>query len=153
MANKKRAKRLLPSMLPDEEACERLAQIDIDRYGFGKVKYSGTREKPFYSTIGAEQFCAGQDIAERQFIETKLDRLHVGGSLTVIELEEGESKVEELMSLTKHVTEDIGLGFFTYDRKLTYCANCKKSWSGLLHKCPTCGATSTLTVYDRFTVS
>ena len=153
MANKKRAKRLLPSMLPDEEACERLAQIDIDRYGFGKVKYSGTREKPFYSTIGVEQFCAGQAIAERQFIETKLDRLHVGGSLTVIELEEGERKVEELMSLTKHVTEDIGLEFFTYDRKLTYCANCKKSWSGLLHKCPTCGATSTLTVYDRFTVS
>jgi anaerobic ribonucleoside-triphosphate reductase len=40
--------------------------------------------------------------------------------------------------------------FFTYNRKITYCSNCKKSWFGTLHKCPSCGAMSTLVKFDRF---
>ena len=41
-------------VLGDAEAADRLAQLDIDKYGVAKVKFSGTREKPYYSgTVGS----------------------------------------------------------------------------------------------------
>jgi len=149
-ASRKRAKRVLSSMLPDSEASERLAQMDIDRYGFGRVKYSGARERPFYSTIRALPFEASRGPSEYYVIESKLSILNAGGNLTVMELGEAEHKPDELMSLTKQVMEEYDLDFFTYSRKLTYCTNCKRSWFGLLHKCPSCSATGTLVAYDRF---
>jgi len=42
------------------------------------------------------------------------------------------------------------LELFTYHRVITYCDNCRKSWFGALHKCPSCGSMSTLTTFDRF---
>jgi ribonucleoside-triphosphate reductase len=154
MAGKRRKKRLYSSTLPNKEASERLAQLDIDRYGFGKVKYSGTREKPFYSIINTLRLHEGSISAEPTVFGPKImNELHAGGGLTVIELEDTEHESDELMSQTKQVARDPASEFFTYDRKLTYCSNCKKTWVGLLHKCPSCGATGTLTFYDRFTNS
>jgi anaerobic ribonucleoside-triphosphate reductase len=150
-AGKRRMKRLYSSTLPDKEASERLAQLDIDRYGFGKVKYSGAREKPFYSIINTLRLHEGL-ISEPTVFDAKIMKgLRAGGGLTVIELEGTEHGSDELMSLTKQFAGDLAFEFFTYDRKLTYCSNCKKTWVGLLHKCPSCGATGTLTFYDRFT--
>jgi anaerobic ribonucleoside-triphosphate reductase len=40
--------------------------------------------------------------------------------------------------------------FFTYNRRVTYCSNCRKSWFGSLHKCPSCGSMGTLVTFDRF---
>jgi anaerobic ribonucleoside-triphosphate reductase len=151
-AGKRRMKRLYSSTLPDKEASERLAQLDIDRYGFGKVKYSGAREKPFYSIINTLRLHEGLISAEHTVFDAKIMKgLRAGGGLTVIELEGTEHESDELMSLTKQFAGDLASEFFTYDRKLTYCSNCKKTWVGLLHKCPSCGATGTLTFYDRFT--
>ncbi|MDH5794343.1 MAG: hypothetical protein OEZ18_07285, partial [Candidatus Bathyarchaeota archaeon] len=73
--------------------------------------------------------------------------------LTVIDLGEVERKPDELMSLTKQIFEVYNMEFLTYNRKLTYCVNCKRSWFGLLNKCPSCGSTSTLTVFDRFALT
>ena len=149
-AGKRRGKRLLPAVLPDSESSERLARLDIDRYGLGKVRFSGTREKPFYSTISKLVLQDGQFSSESLTIAKKLQTLCAGGSLTAIDLGKIERKPEELVSLTKQVVENCNLGLFTYDRELTYCINCKKSWLGLLHKCPSCGAISALLVYNRY---
>ena len=143
-------KRLLPAMLPSSEASERLAQLDIEKYGVGKVRFSGTREKPFYSTIRRLNFHDGNLPLEFLTVERKLGGLRVGGSVTVIELEEMERKPEELVTLTKHLFESKSVEFFTYNRKMTYCSNCGKSWLGLLHKCPSCGSIGTLVNFDRF---
>jgi len=151
---KRRTKRLRSSVLPDTEASERLAQLDIDRYGFGKVKYSGTRERPFYSTISILPLQETLAPTGPGPSDTKtMNRLRAGGGLTVIDLDGTEHKPDELLSLTKQIAESSTLEFFTYNRKLTYCSKCKKSWVGLLHKCPSCSATGTLTFYDRFTPS
>lgn len=150
-ASKRRVRRLLPSILPNKEASERLAELDIDRYGFGKVKYSGTRERPFYSTINTIQLHGSQAPPEPQMTDPKLTKTRLGGALTVIEIDDTEQVTDELLSKTKQATEACALEFFTYSRKLTYCANCKKSWFGLLHKCPSCSATGALTLYDRLT--
>jgi anaerobic ribonucleoside-triphosphate reductase len=76
--------------------------------------------------------------------------LCAGGNLLIIELGEGEHKPADLLPITKQVVEEHNIEFFTYSRNLTYCAGCKKSWFGPLHKCPLCGAVSTLTAFARF---
>jgi len=149
---KRYGKRLLPAILAGE-ASERFAQLDIDRYGFGKIRFSGTRENPFYSASNKLTLQDGQ--ASLGFLKTeqKLRGLRVGGSLTVIELEESERKPDELVSISRGIFDGCSLGLFTYSRKLTYCVNCKKSWFGSLHKCPSCGAIGALSVYDRYALS
>jgi anaerobic ribonucleoside-triphosphate reductase len=81
----------------------------------------------------------------------KLSGLTIGGALNIIELGTLEVSPLALLDLTQHL---IGsrqpLEFFTYNRIVTYCRNCKKSWFGTLHKCPTCGSISTLGTFDRF---
>jgi ribonucleoside-triphosphate reductase (formate) len=146
---RKRGKRLLPAVLPSFEASERLAQLDIERYGVAKVRFSGTREKPFYSTVNRLTLQGNKASFDSPIVE-KLQKLHAGGSLAVIELGEVEHKPEDLMSVTEHIIESNSVEFFAYDRKMTYCVNCKKSWFGLLPKCPSCGAVGILTILDRF---
>jgi ribonucleoside-triphosphate reductase len=151
--SRRHGKRLFPAVLPTVEASERLAQLDVEKYGVAKVKFSGTREKPFYSTTSRLALQAGDFPiipSETLDMEQKLRGLKAGGGLSIIELEDATYKPEELMKLTKHLVNNRYLEFFTYNRKVTYCDNCKKSWLGILHKCPSCGSMSTLTTFDRF---
>ncbi|MEM2105391.1 MAG: anaerobic ribonucleoside-triphosphate reductase [Candidatus Bathyarchaeia archaeon] len=145
----RRKKRLFAALLPDFEASERLVHLDIERYGIAKVRFSGTRENPFYSTLSRTS------LDNRKFIEESLRLKNVfgklnGGNTTVIDIENFSGGAEELMALTQDIIKENIYDFFTYNRKLTYCARCKKSWHGIRHKCPSCEATSTLTVFDRF---
>jgi anaerobic ribonucleoside-triphosphate reductase len=150
---RKHGKRLFPAMLRSTEASERLAQLDVEKYGIAKVKFSGTREKPFYSTTKRLNLQVGsfpQVSSEPLEIEKKLKSLNTGGNLNIIELGINEYKPEELLNFTKNLAENQALEFFTYNRIITYCENCRKSWLGTLHKCPSCGSISTLTVFNRF---
>jgi ribonucleoside-triphosphate reductase len=150
---RKHRKRLYPAILRSLEASERLAQLDIERYGIAKVKFSGTREKPFYSTTKRLQLQVGNFPyiqSESLEIEQKLKGLNAGGNLSIIELEETEYKPEELMNMTRQLVEKQTVEFFTYNRRITYCSNCRKSWFGVLQKCPSCGSISTLVTFDRF---
>lgn len=150
---RKHGKRLYTSILCSSEASERLALLDIEKYGVAKVKFSGTREKPYYSTckrlrVKSEPVLSAQ--TESLELALKLRGLNAGGSLDVIEFEGLEVKPEALMDLTRRLVENQSLEFFTFNRIVTYCRNCRKSWFGELHKCPSCGAMSSLGVFDRF---
>ena len=147
---RRRGKRLCLATLPSSEASERLAELDIERYGVAKVRFSGTREKPFYSTIRRLALQNGRISQKAIDIERKLSNAHEGGGLVKIELGEKEFKADELLAVTKQLAENSNIGLFAYERKLTYCLNCKKSAFGLLHKCSSCGAVGTLTFFDRF---
>jgi len=147
---RRRGKRLSPAVLPSSEASERLAQVDIERCGVAKVKFSGTREKPFYSTVGRLTLASGRLPEELLTFESKLEEVHAGGSLMTIELGETKYTADELMAITKRLIESHSTGLLTFNRKITYCVSCRKSWFGLLHKCPSCGAVGTLVVFDRF---
>jgi anaerobic ribonucleoside-triphosphate reductase len=150
---RKHGKRLFPAILRSLEASERLAQLDVEKYGIAKVKFSGTREEPFYSTTRRLHVQVGNFLSvpsESLEIMQKLKGLNAGGNLSIIELGETEYKPEELMNLTKQLIEKQAVEFFTYNRRITYCVNCKKSWFGVLHKCPSCGSISTLITFDRF---
>ena len=149
---RRHGRRLLSAMLPDLEASERLAQLDIERYGVAKVRFSGTREKPFYSVINRIGL-SDAGLASDYLAVQRLQKLCAGGSLVVVELGEGERTTDALIAVSKQLVEGSALGLFTYDRKLTYCAACEKSWFGLLHKCPSCSAVGTLAFLDRFAQS
>ena len=146
-------KRLYPVMLGSTEASERLAQLDVERFGVAKVKFSGTREKPYYSTslrfhLKSAEFLSLQTDA----LETakRFIGLNAGGNLSIIELENTEYKAEALMDLTIRLMENQIVEFFTYSRLISFCDNCKKNWYRTLHKCPSCGSMSNLTTFDRF---
>ncbi|MEM3457852.1 MAG: anaerobic ribonucleoside-triphosphate reductase [Candidatus Bathyarchaeia archaeon] len=148
---RKHDKNVFLAALPSFEASERFAQLDIERYGVAKVRFSGTREKPFYSTVGKLILKDDEVLPTFLKVEEKLSKLFdAGGYFSVIELGEAEHKPEALMALTKQIFESGSLEFFTYNRKLTYCVNCKRSWFGKLQKCPSCGAVSTLAFFDQF---
>ncbi len=148
--SRRRGKRLQTATLPCFEASERLASLDIERYGVAKVRFSGTRNNPFYSTINNIIFQNGKTQLESFTTEQKPAELHEAGSLTVIRLGEAEHKADELVALTKEAFEKWQIEFLTYDRGWIYCNNCRKSWPDTLHKCPSCSATSTLTTLKRF---
>ena len=151
---RKHGKRLYPVILSDSEASERLAQLDIEKYGVAKVKFSGTREKPYYSTTKRFQVkTIGETLSiSSEMLETaqKMKGLNAGGTLDIIELKDAEFKPEALMDLTQRLIENQSLEFFTYNRIISFCDNCKKSWLGTLHKCPSCGSMSNLATFDRF---
>ena len=151
---RKHGKRLYPVIISGPEASERLAQLDVEKYGVAKVKFSGTREKPYYSTIKRFQVKASETLSispEALESSNKMKGLNAGGTLDIIDLEGTDFKPEALMNLTKRLIENQSLEFFTYNRIISYCDNCKKSWFGTLHKCPSCGSMSALTTFDRFT--
>ena len=151
--SRRHGKRLFPAVLRSPEASTRLAQLDMEKYGVAKVKFSGSREHPFYSTTRRLSLQAGDFPVipfESLEIEQKLKGLNAGGGLNIIELETAEYAPELLMKLTEHLVANKYLEFFTYRRVITYCDNCRKSWFGTLHKCPSCGSMSTLTTFDRF---
>lgn len=146
-------KRLFPAILPYPEASTRLALLDIEKYGIAKVHFSGTRDKPFYSTTRRIMMQDGDfpTISSKILgIEQKIEGLKAGGTLSIIELGEKPYRAEQLMKLTEHLIRNQYLDFFTYNRVTTSCDNCKKSWFGALHKCPSCGSMSTLSIFDRF---
>ena len=150
---RRHGKRLFPTVLGSLESSTRLAQLDIEKYGVAKVKFSGTRDHPFYSTTKRLHLKHGDFPyvpSEALKLEHKLEGLNAGGSLSIIELEDKEYHAEQLLKLTEHLIKNDELEFFTYNRVATYCDSCKKSWFGALHKCPSCGAMGTLTTFDRF---
>jgi ribonucleoside-triphosphate reductase len=152
-SGRKRGKRFFPVILQSREASERLAQLDTEKYGIAKVKFSGTREKPYYTTIKRlsvkKDASLGLTVESLEVLQT-LNLLNQGANLNVIELEQAEYSADELLDFTLRLVESQTVEFFTYNRVLTYCGNCDKSWFGSLGKCPSCNAISTLTVFDRF---
>jgi ribonucleoside-triphosphate reductase len=150
--NRKHGKRLSATMIPDAEASERLVHVDIEKYGIGKVRFSGTREKPFYSTVDRLFLKDGEILPGSLKFGEKTRALH-GGNLTVVELGDAEVKADQLLMVTKQLFESYQVGFLTYNRRVTYCTNCKKSWFGLLHKCPSCGSISTLIPFDNYALA
>lgn len=146
---KKRGKHVYPATLPNTEACTRLAKLDIERYGIARVHFTGTRDKPHYTTTEKLNLQNGTLPEKTQTLKLKTRQAQTGGNLAIIELDEATPEPEQLFSITKKLVENHNLEFFTYNRKTTYCINCKKTWPGQASKCPKCNAISTLIHFDR----
>jgi anaerobic ribonucleoside-triphosphate reductase len=150
---RKYGKRLYSVILGNVEGSERFAQFDIERYGIAKVKFSGTRDRPYYSTIKRFRLKNGEFLAlQTEDLEAmkRLRGLNAGGNISIIELENAEYQPVALMDLTRRLIENQTMEFFTYNRIISVCENCHKKWYGTLHKCSSCGSMSNIETFDRF---
>lgn len=137
------------SQTSDEQAAQRLAELDIEKYGWANVSVQGTKDAPYYTDLTFLPLEADLSLNDRLQIEGKFHTLTCGGHLAVITLKEPEQRPEDLLACTERVCQSSGIGFFTYTRDLTYCVHCQRSFGGILQKCPRCKSSNTLTHYSR----
>lgn len=137
------------AMVPNPFAAKRLAELDVERYGWANVSALGTKEQPFYTDMVAVPPETELSWRERLKIEGKFHRLSIGSHLAVLLLDDTEQDPEELLATTKELTANYNIGFYTFNRKLAYCGCCHKVFLGEPIKCPSCGSVDTLTYYKR----
>lgn len=141
--------RAVLSMAPNPDAAKRLAELDVEKYGWAKVRVQGTKEQPFYTDMTALSLESATSWQKRLTIEAKFHELCPGSHLAFIQLTDLEQDPNHLLSITKEITETYALGLYTFNRNLAYCSSCGKTFYGLPSKCPSCGSVNTMTSFSR----
>jgi len=140
--------RPVTAMVPCASAARRLAQLDVERYGWAKVRVRGTKEQPFYTDLVAVPAQVKTAFDERLKIEEKIQQLSLGGHLALIQTEE-EADTDKLLAFSRHVASDSKIGLYTFNRTFTYCGRCRRVVRGQPVKCPSCGSVDDLIDYRR----
>ncbi|MEM3585717.1 MAG: anaerobic ribonucleoside-triphosphate reductase, partial [Candidatus Jordarchaeaceae archaeon] len=126
----------------------RLAKLDVERFGKKNVNVRGMGNNVYYSTSNI-RLSAPLTLDERIRLENMFHPLLSGGHLLNIFLEK-EASPEKLLMLSKKICEETQIGHFTFTRDITYCARCSKSFNGIQNKCPNCSSSmDNLTRYSR----
>jgi anaerobic ribonucleoside-triphosphate reductase len=147
--SKKPETRASLAMVPAGDAAKRLAELDAEKYGWAKVRAQGTREKPFYTDLVALPLGVDVSWKERFRVEERFHRLTPGGHLAVVSLADVEQDPDDLLSVTRDVAGNYGVGFYVFNRNLAYCASCQKIFYGKLARCPACGSINMLQSFSR----
>jgi len=141
--------RIALSQTTDDKAAQRLAELDVEKYGWARVCAQGTKEAPYYTTMPVTPLELNTPINDRLQLESAFHSMLTGGHLLPIQLDEPEQNPEKLLAITEHICQNYNIGLFTFTRNLTYCSNCRKTFGGLKVKCPDCKSSNTLTAYSR----
>lgn len=141
--------RTVTAMIPATAAAKRLAQLDVERYGWAKVHVSGTKEQPFYTDLITVSKQARTTLDLRLKAEEQMQQLAPGGHLTPIQLEDEQADASRLLEVSKKLSSETKIGLYTFNRTLTYCSRCRKSIQGQPAKCPLCGSADSVTSYTR----
>jgi len=141
--------RPVAAMISNTKAAERLAQLDIERYGWAKVHARGTKEQPFYTDLLAVPAQAKIALDDRLKIEEKIQQLALGGHLTTIQIDEEDTTPEKLLAVSRRLTSQSKIGLYAFNRGFIYCGHCRKIMPGQPAKCPSCGSVDNLTSYQR----
>lgn len=147
--SKKPETRVSLAMVPARDAGKRLAELDAERYGWAKVRAQGSREKPFYTDLVALPLGTEVSWKERLRVEEQFHHLTQGGHLCIIPITDEPQKPENLLSITREIAGNYGVGFYVFNRNLAYCASCKQTFYGELEKCPSCGSVNMLQSFTR----
>ena len=137
------------SQISNGEAAQRLAELDVEKYGWKIVSTQGTKEAPYYTDLVAVPLEAKISLENRLQIEGEFHQLTLGGHLSLIELEESEQDPEDLLNMTRKICLSYDVGAFAYTRNFSYCKNCQKAFGGHPEKCPNCKSTDSLIYYGR----
>jgi ribonucleoside-triphosphate reductase len=146
---KKPETRAVLSMVPSADASRRLVELDVEKYGWAKVRASGTRDQPFYTDFVVIPFENSSSWEKRLSIEANFHELTPGSHLAIIQLPHSQQDPNKLLSVTKEICRTHCLGFYTYNHALTHCTGCQRTFYGLLDKCPSCGAVNMLVRFTR----
>ena len=147
--NWRKVARAYASLSSNPEGATRFVELDIERYGWGKVKTLGGRQKPIYTDLNVVPFQAELSLTERLRIEEKFHKLCKGGHLMVIQLPNEQVEAQTLMKTTKKVLNS-KIGLFSYNYNLTCCNQCGKISLGFQAKCKECGSSEKLAYFTRY---
>ncbi|MFQ5758966.1 MAG: anaerobic ribonucleoside-triphosphate reductase [Candidatus Bathyarchaeia archaeon] len=137
------------SILPSTDAAGRLAELDVENCGWAKVHAEGTREQPFYTDMVAVPLTTEIPWKDRLSIEEKFHELTHGGHLALLQLADSERDPHKLLSATREIVRMYNVGLYAFNKHLAYCANCKRTFNGILAKCPDCGSVNMLVCFSR----
>ncbi len=146
---KKPETRAAVSLTSNPDAAKRLAKLDVERYGWAKVRVQGTKEQPFYKGTSVVHLNTRGSLENRLRIEGEFHKLSSGGHLTILQLADNEQNPNELLSTTKNIVRSCDIGLYTYNRNLAYCAHCQNTFFGTPPKCPICGSSNMLICFSR----
>ena len=139
--------RCVLSASPVGDVARRLAELDVEKYGWAGVKTFGPRERPAYTSGTMLPDGADVDIEERLELEAVLHAGATGGHLLFLTPDEmgmGGLTAEELVEMTLRALRK-GVGALAYPAELTYCSACGRAFRGRFPKCPSCGRVSSIT--------
>ena len=146
---KKPETRVSLALLPNAIASKRLAELDLEQYGWAEINVQGTKEHPFYSDMNMIPLETNISFKERLSIEEKIHKLTSGGHLAIIQLDDSDYDNNQLFSTTNNILKTYKIGFFAYNRNLAHCNSCQKTFYGILSKCQLCGSANTLVNFSR----
>ena len=147
--SKKPETRACLAMVPAPGAAKRLAELDAERYGWAKVRAQGPREKPFYTDLVALPLGAEVSWKERLRVEEQFHRLTPGGHLCIIPIADEPQRPEDLLSISREITGNYGVGLYIFNRNIAYCASCRQIFYGKLEKCPSCGSVNMIQNFSQ----
>ncbi|NIU39060.1 helix-turn-helix domain-containing protein [Candidatus Bathyarchaeota archaeon] len=137
------------AMVPCYDAAKRLAELDVERYGWANARPQGAKEHPFYTDMVAVPSEADISWQERLRIEERFHTLAMGGHLAIMQLAEKEQDPEELLAVTRQIAATYRIGLYSFNRSITCCGRCQKAFFGQLLKCPSCGSVNAMIRYRR----
>jgi len=146
---KKPEARAVLSMVSEANAAKRLAELDVEKYGWARVQVQGGKKQPFYTDMVAVPLNADVPWKNRLSIEQRFHRLTSGSHLALVQLADSEQSPDELLSATRQITGTYHVGLYAYNRNLAYCSRCQKTFYGVLSKCPLCGSVNMLVCFSR----
>jgi anaerobic ribonucleoside-triphosphate reductase len=147
--SRKPENRTVCSLVSSKEASRRFAGLDAERFGWATINAQGGKEQPFYTNVGIvpkDQEVSWQD---RLTTEEGFHKLTYGGHLALLPISTESTSSEELLSTTRQIANTYSVGFFAYDRILSYCTNCKQLAYRILPKCQSCGAANASINFSR----
>ncbi|MEM4431909.1 MAG: anaerobic ribonucleoside-triphosphate reductase, partial [Desulfurococcaceae archaeon] len=124
--------------VPGESASAKLAINDVKIYP-EILEYLPDPENPIYST-SIVPYYSPLELTDRVEIEEKVQKKFTGGVMLHIFLNE-KPDYEALAKLTRRLI-DTELVYWSYTPALTYCNNCRTTFTGLHYECPKCGNTN-----------
>jgi len=136
-----------------DEASQRFAELDAERYGWGVVNAQGTHDAPYYTDLTTSPLEADMTLRDRFRVEEVFHPILGGGHLLPIELDEPQQGGEALLKMTKEIVRAENIGDYTFTRTYGYCSNCEKTKGGHHQKCPDCGAVEAYTTFSRLSSS
>ena len=143
--------RCMLSSSPAFEVASRLAKLDVEKYGWARVKTFGPRERPSYTSAMIVPNGISISIDEKLELEALLHSKARGGHLLFLAPESmslGGRTAEGLADITLRALEK-GVGAISYPIEITYCSACREAFGGRFPKCPSCGRVSTITRFVR----
>jgi len=127
---------------------KRLAELDVERYGWSKVKVLSSRSDPRYTACTLTLDADALELEERLSIEALLQQETPGGHLLLMTPDKDCLSWEGLAQVTMMALKE-GVKAIAYPYELTFCSACHTTFKGHYPKCPACGRVSTIARYVR----